>query len=100
MIYLTQLVYIKQGEEKTFLQFEDVALPLIPKYNGQLMLRIRPKESEIVERSIDTPYEIHLIQFPADSDFENFMNDPEREKFLHLKKQSVRSVMLIKGSLL
>ena len=99
MIFLTQLVYVKQNEEKKFLQFEEVALPLIPKYNGKLLLRIRPDEKEIIECTIEAPYEIHLIQFPSESDLKNFMKDPEREKFLHMKKQSVRSVMLIKGSL-
>jgi len=41
MIYITQLIYIKDGQESVFHQFEDVAIPLISKYNGRLMLRIR-----------------------------------------------------------
>ena len=41
-LYFTQLIYIKEGQEATFHQFEDVAIPLISKYNGQLLLRVRP----------------------------------------------------------
>ena len=63
MIYITQLIYIKQGEELTFHQFEDVAIPLISKYNGQLLLRLRPSENEIIERAIESPYEVHIIKF-------------------------------------
>ena len=42
MIYITQLIYIKEGQENIFHQFEDVAISIISKYNGQLLLRIRP----------------------------------------------------------
>jgi len=98
MIYITQLIYIKEGQQSTFHQFEDVAIPLISKYNGQLLLRIRPDESAFIETNIDRPYEVHLVEFAAESDFENFMKDEERKQFLHLKEQSIKAVTLIKGT--
>jgi hypothetical protein len=98
MIYITQLIYIKEGQEQTFNQFEEIAVPIILKYNGQLLLRIRPKENEIIEHNIEAPYEIHLIGFETENDFENFKQDEERKKFLYLKEQSIKSVLLIKGS--
>lgn len=97
MIFITQLIYIKEGKEAIFNEFEDIAIPAISKYNGKLLLRVRPEESAIVEASIERPYEIHLVEFAADVDFQNFMRDEERKKFLHLKEQSIRSVVLIKG---
>lgn len=97
MLYITQLIYIKEGQEDIFHQFEDVAIPLISKYNGRLMLRIRPGDNAFIENTIDKPYEIHLVEFDAESDFEAFMRDEERKKFLHLKEQSIKAVMLIKG---
>lgn len=97
MIFITQLIYIKEGKEAIFNEFEDIAIPAISKYNGKLLLRVRPEESAIVEASIERPYEIHLVEFAADEDFQNFMRDEERKKFLHLKEQSIRSVVLIKG---
>ena len=60
MFFITQLIYIKQGQEKVFDQFEDVAMPLISKYNGRLLLRVRPAENSFIENHIDKPYEIHL----------------------------------------
>lgn len=98
MIYLTQLICIKEGQENTFHQFEALAIPIISKYNGRLLLRIRPTENEIIEKNIESPYEIHLVEFPNDSDFKSFALDEERKKFLHLKEQSIRSVLLIKGT--
>jgi uncharacterized protein (DUF1330 family) len=96
-MHITQLIYIKPGQEAIFHQFEDIAIPIIAKYNGKLLLRVRPTADEIIERTIESPYEIHLVEFINESDFENFMKDEERKKFLHLKEQSIRSSILIKG---
>ena len=46
MIYLTQLIYIKEGQEEVFHQFEDIAIPAISKYNGRLLLRVRPDDRQ------------------------------------------------------
>ncbi|HEX3080626.1 MAG TPA: DUF1330 domain-containing protein [Puia sp.] len=97
MIFLTQLIYIKEGQEEVFHQFEDIAIPAIPKYNGRLLLRVRPEEDSIIENNMDKPYEIHLVEFDTEQDFKNFSADEDRKKFLHLKEQSVREVWLIKG---
>src|SRR6266550_2384203 len=97
MIYITQLIYIKEGQEVIFHQFEDIAIPIISKYNGRLLLRIRPGENSFVESCIDKPYEIHIVEFDSEQDFENFKQDEQRKKFLHLKEQSVQRSILIQG---
>ena len=97
MIYITQLIYIKEGQESVFHQFEDVAIPIIKKYNGRLLLRVRPNEDSFIENQIDKPYEIHLVEFDSENDFENFKQDDERKKFLHLKEQSIKAAILIQG---
>ena len=97
MIYFTQLIYIKKGQESVFHQFEDIAIPAIKKYNGRLLLRIRPGDDSFIENHIDKPYEIHLVKFDAESDFKNFSQDEERKKFLHLKEQSIEASILIQG---
>jgi uncharacterized protein (DUF1330 family) len=98
MIFITQCIYIKEGQEVIFDQFEDIAIPAILKYNGRLLIRIRPDNNSIIEDHIGRPYEIHLVEFETEQDFVNFTKDEERRKFLHLKEQSVKSVLLIKGT--
>lgn len=98
MFYITQLIYIKDRQEKVFNQFEDIAIPIILKYNGRLLLRVRPPENAFIEHRIDKPYEIHLVEFDSEQDFQNFTKDEERKQFLHLKEQSIKSVLLIKGT--
>ena len=97
MIYIMQLIYIKEGQEKIFHQFEDIAIPIIVKYNGKLLLRVRPSQESFIEHHIDKPYEIHLVEFETEKDFENFKLDEERKQFSHLKEQSIKTSILIQG---
>ena len=98
MIYITQLIYIQQGQQNVFHEFENVAIPIISKYNGRLLLRVRPQENSFIENKIEQPYEIHLVEFNNEEDFKSFMHDEERKKFLHLKERSVKTSILFKGT--
>ena len=98
MIFFTQLIYIIEGQEQVFDQFENMAIPAILKYNGRLLLRVRPTENTFIENNIDKPYEIHLVEFETQQDFNNFIQDEERKKFLHLKDQSIKASILIQGN--
>ncbi len=98
MIYITQLIYLVEGQEELFHQFEAIAIPIILKYNGRLTLRIRPGNDSIIENNIEKPYEIHLVEFNTQEDFDNFKKDEERKKFLHLKEKSIKSSILIQGT--
>lgn len=97
MIFITQLIYIKEGQEDIFHQFENVAIPIISKYNGRLLLRVRPDDKAFIENHMEKPYEIHLVEFDSENDFENFKHDEERKKFLHLKEQSITASILYLG---
>lgn len=98
MIYITQLIYIIEGQENIFDQFEAIAIPIISKYNGRLLLRVRPNDNSFIENHMDRPYEIHLVEFDTEQDFENFKQDEERKRFLHLKEQSIKTSILIQGT--
>ncbi len=98
MILITQLIYIIPGQEEIFNEFESLAIPLISKYNGRLLFRVRPAENDFIEISIDNPYEIHLVEFNNQQDIDDFMKDEERKKFLYLKEKSIKSSILIQGS--
>lgn len=97
MFYITQLIYVIKGQEDVFDQFEDLAIPIISKYNGRLLLRIRPTENSFIGNNAERPYEVHLVEFGSEKDFEDFTLDEERKQFLHLKERSIRSSVLIGG---
>lgn len=98
MIYITQLIHIVPGQEKVFDQFENVAIPIIAKYRGKLLLRVRPNQGAFIEHHMDKPYEIHLVEFDSAQDFEDYKGDGDRKKFLHLKEASIKASMMIQGT--
>ena len=99
MIYITQFIFVKKGKEKIFLEFEDFAIPLMEKYNGKILYRLRPNEENfITKHEEETPYEIHFISFASEQDLSNFLKDDSRLAFMHLKEESVKSTLLIKGN--
>jgi hypothetical protein len=97
MIYITQLIYLIAGQESVYDQFEDIAIPLISKYNGRLLLRVRPDDNAFIGHHTGKPYEIHLVEFDTEQDFENFKKDEVRKRFLHLKDQSIKATVMIQG---
>lgn len=96
MIYLTQVIYVHEGREQTFAEFEAIVLPLLAKYRGELVLRLR---ADKIAGSADAPHEVHIIKFESEDDLARYSNDPVRQQALHLRTDSVRSSVLIKGAL-
>src|SRR4051812_7844025 len=97
MLYYTQLIYIKEGKEEAFQSFEDHVLPMLEKYNGRLLIRLRPEKESVIETKIDYPYEVHVVSFASKEDFVSYANDKDRLEFLPLKNESVLKVLLIEG---
>ncbi len=97
MIYLTQLIFIKEGKEDAFHEFEDHAIPLMKKHGGKILYRIRPSDESYISCDGEQPYEVHFITFESEGNLSNFMHDPDRTKMLNLKDESVRSIILTKG---
>lgn len=94
-LYITLLIFVKRGEEEVFHSYEDKVLPLLARYNGQLLYRIRPEQNSFVYSPEDKPYEIHLVSFASKEDFENYKKDQERMSYAPLFGKSVEKVMLI-----
>ena len=97
MIYITQLIFVKEGKEMVFQEFENFAIPLKEKYNSKLLYRLRPDDSVYVSADSEKPYEIHIVSFDSEMDLQQFMKDDTRLKFIHLKNESVKTMLLIKG---
>jgi hypothetical protein len=47
MIYITQLIFVKEGKEATFLEFEDDAIPL---------MKAEPQTSSVGAKSHGVPW--------------------------------------------
>lgn len=98
MIYITLFIFIKKGKESIFLEFEDHAIPLMEKYSGKLLYRIRPTEETFIDAEIDKkPYEMHFVSFDSEEKFKAFAQDPARKEFEHLRDDSVETMIFVKG---
>ncbi|WP_149274365.1 DUF1330 domain-containing protein [Pareuzebyella sediminis] len=97
MIYITQLIFVKEGKEEKSLEFERHAIPLMEKYNGKLIYRLRPSKNDFIDNDKEIPYEIHFISFESEQDLTEFMKDDSRLGFIHLKDESIKSILLVKG---
>lgn len=97
MIFITQLIYIKPGKESVFQEFENHAIPLMEKYSGKLIQRLRPNASDYVDGEDEKPYEIHIVSFDSEEKLQEFFRDDTRLQFKHLKDDSVKSILMFKG---
>jgi hypothetical protein len=100
MLYYTQLIFLREGQQAAFHAFEDHVLPLLQRHHGRLLYRVRPDRDSVIETAVEYPYEIHLVSFGDRKDFESYRDDPERMQYVPLKDQSVGKVLLIEGKLL
>ncbi len=97
MVYITQLIFIKEGKEKAFLEFEDHVVPLMESYNGKIIYRVRPSRDNYIHAEGELPYEIHFVSFNSEANLTEFMKDDRRLEFIHLKNESVKSMLIVKG---
>lgn len=91
------MIFLKKGEEKAFHEFERIVIPLLLTYRGKLLLRLQADEGDVISASMEKPDEVHLVSFETEQNYLEFCNDKIRQSFLHLKEQSVESVLTIKG---
>jgi uncharacterized protein (DUF1330 family) len=98
MVVLMQAVCVHSGKESIFDAFEDVAIQLIAKHGGELLLRLRPTPDSMIAGSLELPYEVHLVRFPSEAALAAFSADPERQAILHLKNDAVRSSFLVRSA--
>jgi antibiotic biosynthesis monooxygenase (ABM) superfamily enzyme len=97
MIYITQLIFVKEGKEAIFLEFEKFAIPLMEQYEGKMLYRLRPTKENFIGEQEELPYEIHFISFETEQNLKAFMKDDSRLEFIHLKNESVSTSIIIKG---
>jgi uncharacterized protein (DUF1330 family) len=83
---LTQIVRIPADGVNAFQQFESRVLPLLPRYGGALVQRVRGRDGQ---------FEVHLVSFPSQEALDAYLDDPERVAALPLHASSGAETELI-----
>ncbi|MEO9967714.1 MAG: DUF1330 domain-containing protein [Reichenbachiella sp.] len=97
MIYITQLIFVKEGKESVFQEFESHVIPIMQAYSGRMVYRVRPSQEAFVDGDEEKPYEIHIVSFESEEKLQEFLKDDTRMRFKHLKDESVRAILMFKG---
>lgn len=97
MIFITQLIYVKAGQEAVFQDFERKVIPLMKEHGGSIIQRIRPTKDSFVEGEEKKPYEVHFMSFESEAHLTQYINDPRRQQFTHQKQASIESSFLVVG---
>ena len=63
-----------------------------------MIYRLRPDTSSFINLEEEKPFEVHFISFETEEDFNAFLKDKTRQKFMYLKEKSIRESLLIKGN--
>lgn len=97
MLYITLLLFVTAGKEDIFNEYEEKVLPILARYNGTLLYRIRPGKEQHIIAAGEYPYEIHVVSFKTPLDFEQYKMDEERLSYSHLFKESVYKTLMTQG---
>ena len=89
-------MFIKDGKEDVFNEYESLALPILKNYNGKLIYRIRPRKEDFIVFEEEIPFELHFISFPNNKDFINFTKDDKRNSFINLKEDAIKTSFIVK----
>lgn len=88
----TVLLYIREGMEIEFLEYENKVLPILSEYEGMLLKRIRHGFST------DMPYETHIISFKNNDQFQRYIDAPERKQYMHLAEEVIKHIDVFSGT--
>ena len=91
---LVAALYINEGREQEFDQFETAAAQVMKRYGGGIDRRIKIALSA----ADDQPYEIHVVSFPDERSFQNYRSDPDLQALSDLRTKAIRETKLWFGS--
>lgn len=73
MLYITVMLYGKNGIQGEFKDYESKALNIFKQHGGEIIAAYRP-----ISGGPDTPDEIQILKIAGRAELDAFMNDPAR----------------------
>jgi uncharacterized protein (DUF1330 family) len=93
-LYLTVLLYLKDGKQDQFYEYERKVKPIIESYGGQFEKVIKPTQ---ILGDMPMPDEIHLLSFPSEESFQSYRADPNLPEIAQLRAGAVEKTIIISG---
>jgi uncharacterized protein (DUF1330 family) len=92
-LVLVVALYIHDGREAEFEQFESAAARIMKRYGGGIERRIRCAPSADATQ----PYEVHIVMFPDAQAFEQYRADEELRGLADLRGRAIRETRVWTG---
>lgn len=87
MLYVTVLLYGKQGIKGEFHTYETKALNIFKKYGGEVIAAYAPIKDGSKE---EMPDEVQILKIANSLELEKFIHDPDRAKMADERNQVIR----------
>lgn len=87
MLYITVKLFGRNGIRGEFRDYETKALNIFRKHGGEVVVAYAPAPDN---SQSEMPDEIQILKIPGRSDFDKFMNDPDRIKLADERNAVIR----------
>lgn len=96
-IYMTVLIYLKEGQEAVFHEYERQAAKVMARHNGRFEQLIKP---DTVNGDLPLPNEIHILSFATSDGFASYRQDPDSAALAPMRIASVEKAIFLQGTAL
>src|SRR6185369_10248298 len=87
MLYITVKLFGRTGKRGEFRGYESKALELFRKHGGEVVVAYAPT---LEKNQLERPDEIQVLKIPSRSQFEAFLNDPDRIRMSAERDEVIR----------
>jgi len=92
---LVAALYIHEGHEAEFEQFESAAARIMQRYGGAIDRRIGIAPRAAGE---NLPHEVHILSFPDEASLHSYRTDPELLGLADLRSRAIRETVVWMGT--
>ncbi|KAA3612611.1 MAG: hypothetical protein DWQ05_18335 [Calditrichaeota bacterium] len=97
-IYVTALIYIKEGKQALFEEYRSKARSILERHNARIEKIIKP--TMLAKGNIKLPNEIHFAEFDSKASMDAVNNDVDYKKIIdELRNPSVEKLIVIPSKL-
>jgi len=87
---LCVLLWARDGQQAELAKYEDQVLRLVPDHGGRVLHRAR------TTGAADEPFEVHLLQFPAEAALNAYMTDERRTSLSDERDRAIARTQVLR----
>ena len=89
-LLLCVLLWARDGEEQTLVDYEDRVLALLPDHGARVKQRVRS------DGGVGAPLEVHVLEFPSQAALDAYMADERRVALSALRERGIARTQVLR----